>query len=69
MIVVCRASNGPAISAYRLAKEKYPPGELPDWDGPQSEDPGAEGEHPDGTAFHIDDLDRGGPQPEAVPAN
>ena len=25
---------------------EFPPGELPEWDGPQSEDPGEAGEHP-----------------------
>ena len=60
--------NGPSWLEYnQLAKEKFPPGELPEWDGPQSEDPGEAGEHPDGRQFHIDDLDRGGPLPEAVP--
>ena len=60
--------NGPSWLEYnQLAKEKFPPGELPEWDGPQSEDPGEAGEHPDGRQFTIDDLDRGGPQPQAVP--
>ncbi len=60
--------NGPSwLEFNQRAKEIYPPGELPEYSGPQSEDPGEEGPHPDGTDFFVEDIQRGGADPENVP--
>ncbi|MDO5635442.1 MAG: transglycosylase domain-containing protein, partial [Micrococcus sp.] len=58
--------GGPMWREYMsIADEKYPSGELPEFDGPQFTDHGKEGQHPEGTNFEVDDLDRPGPRPSS----
>ena len=57
--------GGPLWRAYmEAANEKYKPGELPDYDGPQFKDHGVEGSHPAGTDYTLDDIERPGPTPD-----
>ncbi|UBH25522.1 penicillin-binding protein [Micrococcus porci] len=46
-----------------MAKRTFVPGELPEFDGPQSEDPALEGDHPDGRFYRPEDIDRNGGTP------
>lgn len=56
--------NGPSwLAINQAAKDIYPPGELPEYDGPQSVDPSEDGRHPDGRDFFVEDIDRGGADP------
>ncbi|MDY6055285.1 transglycosylase domain-containing protein [Micrococcus sp.] len=62
-------NGGTWLEYNSLARQKHEPGDLPDWDGPQSENPGDVGDHPDGRFFPVDDIQREGPQPETRAGN
>lgn len=59
-------NGGTWLEFNDLAKRTFEPGRLPTYDGPQSLDPGAEGDHPDGTFFRPEDIDRGADGPAST---
>lgn len=59
-------NGGTWLEFNDLAKRTYQPGRLPTFDGPSSVDPGAEGDHPDGTFFRPEDIDRGAEGPTST---